>query len=70
MTIHYLGSVEAAKILGITPATLRSYVAKGMLPEPAVVIGEGTKRTNGWTREQIVKWKEQRPGPGRWGPRG
>lgn len=69
MTVHYLGSVEVARILGVAPATVRSYVAKGMLPEPAVIIGEGSKRANGWTEEQIIQWQDKRPGSGRWGER-
>lgn len=69
MTTYYLGSVEVARLLGIAPSTVRSYVAKGMLPEPAVVIGEGAKRTSGWTKEQIIQWQQTRPGPGRWGTR-
>lgn len=69
MTTKYLGVKDIADLLGIKASTLSSYIAKGMLPEPDVIIGTGEKAIRGWTQENIVAWHSNRPGKGNRTPR-
>ena len=65
MTAVYLGTRDLARLAGISPATANSYYKKGLLPEPAVLIGEeGGHQARGWTREQVEEWIANRPGQG------
>lgn len=56
----YLGYNQVADMLGLDPATVRSYRRDGYLPQPDAVIGDRP----GWTEETIRRWQESRPGQG------
>jgi len=60
---RFLSRTEVAKYLGL--AGLHS-LSDAKLPPPDVVVGDRI----GWTTETIDAWNAQRPGRGRWGPRG
>jgi hypothetical protein len=66
-----LGYAQIAELTGLTRATLRSYRAKGLLPEPDDTSVPDRPR---WSAETIARWRLQRaesPGMGnRTGPRG
>lgn len=64
MAIHYLGRAEFAARVGISPNTLSSYWAKGLLPEPDAIVGEGPRAIRGWLPETIDTWNAARPGRG------
>lgn len=66
----YLGYAGVGELLGISPATVRSYhryalQGRNTLPPPDVMIGG----LPGWRRETIEDWNAARPGPGWWGDR-
>ena len=60
MTVQYLGPAEVAARVGLAPATIRDYAAKGRMPEPDVRIGPNA----GWTEASIDAWWANRPGQG------
>lgn len=64
MTDYYLGAGDVARLIGVSPDTVRGYIAKDMLPTPDVVITNGESKVRGWTREKILEWHEARPGRG------
>jgi predicted DNA-binding transcriptional regulator AlpA len=53
-----LTTANAAALLGVTPATFRSYVAKGYAPPPD---GHHDQRTPFWLRSTIETWQASRP---------
>lgn len=59
----YLAAGGVAKRLGLSTNTVRRYVQKGMLPDPDVVLDDGTRRLRGWAAETIDAWQSQRPRP-------
>ncbi|WP_197281001.1 helix-turn-helix transcriptional regulator [Microbacterium sp. No. 7] len=65
MTQHYLSPKEVAERIGVEPETVRTYAARGRMPEPDATIGF----IKGWLPETIDEWAASRPGQGRWGPR-
>lgn len=54
--VAYLAEQDAA----ISPATWRSYVARGLAPEPARRVG----RTPVWNPAVVRAWQDRRPGRG------
>ena len=56
-----LYTTDAAALLGVKPATLRSYVARGQMPTP-----DGADRLKGlwWHPATLTAWA--RPGRGNW----
>lgn len=65
MSTTYLSSSEIATHLGLSANTIRSYLQKGLLPEPDVIIGASTSRpTQGWEQTTIDQWQANRPGRG------
>ncbi|MDK6240182.1 transcriptional regulator [Winkia sp. UMB3158] len=64
MSKQYLSVSDVAALAGVTVGTLRSYVYKGMLPEPEVLVGLETQ-ARGWSEESIRHWLANRPGRGR-----
>lgn len=64
MTTHYLGLSDFAARVGISAGTLNGYRAKGLTPEPDVMIGLGDRAVRGWTVETIDEWMAARPGRG------
>lgn len=67
MSETFLALRDVARLIGVTRGTAASYKAKGMLPEPDVVIGLDDRAVAGWRKETIVKWNEGRPGKGNHG---
>jgi hypothetical protein len=59
-----LTTADVAALLGVTAATVRSYVARGYLT-PDGHLG----RTPWWTRQTIADWQAKRPGQGKGGGR-
>lgn len=64
MPDEYLDSAGVARLLGVSPATIRAYRSRGQagFPEPDVTVGD----TPGWLPSTIERWREQRRGPGNW----
>lgn len=60
MPNRYLSLSEFAERIRLQPDTLKSYKAKGLLPEPDALIG----RVRGWLPETIDTWQATRPGRG------
>lgn len=60
MPIKYLSTSEVAGRLGYTTNTIKSYGAKGLLPDPDALIGT----VRGWLPETIDAWNAARPGRG------
>lgn len=54
--ITYLSITEVAEVLGLGPATIRTYRSAGRLPEPDAIIGS----TPGWCRDTIEAWHAAR----------
>ena len=52
----FVRQFQAAKILGVTKETIRSWIKRGYLPQP-VKIGP---RASGWLREDFEEFIEQR----------
>lgn len=69
MTERFLSFGDLANYLNLSINTVSSYSAKGMLPEPDVLIGKGERPTRGWRPETIDEWQANRPGRGNWGKR-
>lgn len=60
-----LTTADVAALLGVTPATVRSYAARGDMPPPDGHLG----RTPWWKPRTIEQWRKQRPGQGAGGGR-
>lgn len=58
-------TADVAAMLGVTPATVRSYSARGVMPAPDGHLG----RTPWWERSTIETWATNRPGQGKGGGR-
>lgn len=56
-----LTTADVAKLAGITPASVRRYRVRGVLPEPDGMLGS----TPWWYRHTITAWLEVRRQPGR-----
>lgn len=56
--ITFLGTNDVAARLGVKPATVRSWLARGQMPQPDCRIGS----TPGWKAETIDDWDAKRPG--------
>lgn len=67
MSEAFLALRDVARLIGVTKGTVASYKAKGMLPEPDVVIGLDDRAVAGWRKETIITWNEGRPGKGNHG---
>ncbi|GAC1521698.1 MAG: hypothetical protein NVS3B1_06250 [Marmoricola sp.] len=58
---NLLDSEAVAKIIGtVSPATVRSYSVRGIMPKPARYVG----RTPLWDRAEVLAWIPTRPGQG------
>ena len=64
MTTTYMGTGGVAQYLGLTTGSVKSYVAKGLLPEPDVMIEAPSYLVRGWRKETIDEWMKNRPGNG------
>lgn len=64
MTREYLGAAAFAARAGLAPATIRSYMKKGLTPPADVVITTPSGPLRGWLPETIDAWLEARPGQG------
>ena len=64
MPTEYLGTAAAAKRLGLSVATVRSYILKGLMPAADVVISTPSGPLRGWAPETIDEWQRDRPGRG------
>lgn len=64
MTTRYLSLSDFAERVGLSTNTLSSYSAKGLTPDPDVMIGLGDRAVRGWTVETIDEWVTARPGRG------
>lgn len=64
MTIEYLGAQAVAARVGLSVNTIRSYLAKGLLPEPDAVIVTSSGELRGWLPATIDQWASSRPGRG------
>lgn len=61
MSIHALSIAQVAEAAGLPVETVRTLRRRGQLPEPDVVIGEGTTRPQrGWMAETIDRWMATR----------
>jgi hypothetical protein len=60
-----LTTADVANALGVTPATVRSYAARGVMPKADGYLG----RTPWWRPQTITDWKASRPGQGKGGGR-
>lgn len=59
----YLAPGGVAKRLGVSANTIRSYVQKGLMPPPDVVLDDGARHLRGWAAETIDAWQATRPRP-------
>ncbi|KXO98148.1 helix-turn-helix transcriptional regulator [Tsukamurella pseudospumae] len=57
---YYLSLGEVAQHTGVSLSTMKTYLARGYLPEPDAIIG----RNRGWRVETIDAWTQSRPGRG------
>ena len=64
MTTEYLGTAAVAQRAGLTVATVRSYIRKGLLPDADVIITTPSGPLRGWAPETIDAWQASRPGQG------
>lgn len=55
-----LDSSAVAELIGVKPATIRTYRHRGDMPPPDRTIG----RTPVWLRDTIDRWLAERPGQG------
>lgn len=60
----FLSIHEVAELLGISVNTAKSYVLKGLFPDPDARIG----KQKGWLRKTIKDWNYNRPRPSRVAP--
>lgn len=57
----FVGTIEAARITGLSPNTVRSYLRKKLFPAPEVVIDHGDgHRTFGWAEDTVTEWRDAR----------
>jgi len=56
--LTYLDTAGLAERAGLTPSTTRTYLCRGQLPAPDVMVG----RTPGWLPETVDAWLAARPG--------
>lgn len=63
-TIKYLGAADFAARVGLATATIRSYMHKGLTPQPDVIITTPKGPLRGWAPETIDAWMASRPGRG------
>lgn len=56
-------TADVASYLGLKPATISAYRARGQMPPPDQKLG----RTQLWRPRTIIDWHENRPGSGNWG---
>ncbi len=64
MTREYLGAADFAARAGLAPATIRSYMRKGLAPPADVFITTPAGPLRGWSPETIDAWLASRPGRG------
>lgn len=64
MTAEYLGAAAVAEYAGLTVATIRSYILKGLMPPADVIITTPSGPLRGWTPKTIDTWQASRPGQG------
>lgn len=64
MTREYLGTAAVADHVGLSVATIRSYILKGIMPEADVIITTPSGPLRGWAPETIDAWQASRPGQG------
>ena len=64
MTTEYLGTAAVAERVGLTVHTIRSYIFKGLMPSPDVVITTPSGPLRGWSPETVDAWQASRPGRG------
>lgn len=64
MTTEYLGTAAVAERVGLTVPTIRSYILKGLMPAPDVIITTPSGPLRGWSPETIDQWQRSRPGRG------
>lgn len=60
-----LTTADIAALVGVEAPTIRSYVARGVMPQPDGHLG----RTPYWHRRTIHDWLATRPGQGKGGGR-
>ena len=60
MTTAYLGVSAIAEKSGLTVNTVKSYIFKGMLPEPDAIIHSPTGQIRGWKEATIDQWIRER----------
>lgn len=61
MSIHALSIAQVAEATGLSVETVRTLRRRGQMPEPDVVIGEGTTRPQrGWMPATIDRWMATR----------
>lgn len=65
MTTTYLATSAVAQRLGLAPATIRSYIKKGMMPEPDAILDDRGRMLRGWLPTTIDAWQASRPRPRR-----
>ncbi len=57
MNNDLIGLAGIAKLIGLTPGTVKLYKAQGKLPEPDVIVdGHG----KGWKEATIIEWDRHR----------
>lgn len=64
MTPKYLGISAFAKHVGLKDSTVRSYLAKDMLPEPDIYFLTHQGERLGWSINTVEHWMNNRPGSG------
>lgn len=64
MTTEYLGTAAVAERVNLTVSTIRSYILKGLIPAPDVVITTPSGPLRGWSPETVDAWQASRPGQG------
>lgn len=60
MTRMYMGVSAIAEKTGLTVNTIKSYIFKGMLPEPDAIIHSPTGQLRGWEEKTIDRWIRER----------
>lgn len=64
MTTEYLGTADVAKRAGLAVATVRSYILKGLMADPDVIITTPSGPLRGWSADTVDAWLVSRPGRG------
>ena len=60
MTRMYMGVSAIAEKTGLTVNTVKSYIFKGILPEPDAFIHSPTGQIRGWEEKTIDQWIRER----------